>query len=113
MKTLTQLLLATVLTLTLTTSVIAQETDSLREDTTTIRISLDDYKYIQAWAEYGVTCDSIVQDLTKQIEKDAARTVEMAEEIDKLKKQNKRLSFGYLPMGVAILGETLILIFRK
>ena len=99
MKSLIQLPLMVFL-LILSGSGIAQTTDSLQTDS--ISISLEDYKYIRAWASYGEKCEKAINEKNKQLDKVEVLVNDLANEVQVTKKKNKWLVAGIGVLGVAV-----------
>ena len=92
----------------LLTSVNAQATDCHTTDS--VKISLDDYKYIQKWAEYGVECEKTVILLEQQIAKDAARVEKMEKELNKEREKNKKTKTAFRITAVIAAAELAVII---
>ena len=80
-------------------------TDSL------ISIPLADYKFVQAWAEFGLACESATLLLENQIIKDGQRVELMATELDKSYEARKRLKFIASLLAVGLATSIIYIIF--
>ena len=109
MRTLIQLPLLWVLLVTLTTSENARGND-FPEDSL-ISIPLADYKFVQAWAEFGLACESATLLLENQIIKDGQRVEVMATELDKSYEARKRLRFISSLLAVGLATSIIYIIF--
>ena len=109
MRTLIQLPVLWVLFVTLTTSKNAQATDFPTDSL--ISIPLEDYKFVQAWAEFGLACESATLLLENQIIKDGQRVELMSTELDKSYESRKRLKFIASLLGVGLATSIIYIIF--
>jgi hypothetical protein len=98
-----------VLFVTLTTSKSAQATDFPTDSL--ISIPLADYKFVQAWAEFGLACESATLLLENQIIKDGQRVELMATELDKSYEARKRLKFIASLLAVGLASSIIYIIF--
>jgi len=78
--------------------------------TDSVYIPLEQWKYIQSWAEYGFACEKEVKLLKEQIAKDAARTEKMQDELNSERKKNKRSKNGIKVIGAVALAEMIVII---
>lgn len=76
----------------------------------TVCLNIDKWKYIQAWAEYGLKCKSESELLHEQIKRDAKRVERMYKELEGERKKNKNLKIGLSILGGIALVELLIII---
>lgn len=102
MKKLIQLLPMMALLAILTTSKSVLATDCPNDSL--ITITLEDYKYIQVWAEFGLSCEEVTDLLESQIIKDGERVDEMSKELDKSYRKQSRLKVlsTFLGSGLAV-----------
>lgn len=77
-----------------------------------VQIDIEDFKYIQTWAEFGLTCEKTTVKLTEQIERDRLTIETIDKELLKQKRQNRRLKTicgvlgGSLGVCVVYIGMT-------
>lgn len=87
------------------------QTDVYQQDTRedSVCIPIEQWQYIQTWAEFGFACDTINERLVMQIDQDMKRTEKMQKELDKERKRNKR-NKTTVKVLIAICGVQLIAI---
>jgi len=110
MRTLIQLPLLLALFVTLTASKSAQAIDFPTDSI--VSIPLEDYKFVQAWAEFGLACESATLLLENQIIKDGQRVELMSTELDKSYESRNRLKFIASLLGVGLASSIIYIIFR-
>jgi len=77
-----------------------------------VLVTIEDFKYIQTWAEFGLTCEKTTIKLTEQIERDRITIETLDKRLLKEKRRNKRLKTicgvlgGSLGVCVVYIGMT-------
>lgn len=108
MQKLIRLVQATALIFMLTTSANAQRADSLTLDS--VYIALNDYKFVQTWAEFGIACEKTVYKLNDQLIEDAVKIAEAEKELEKAQKKHTRAKKTAQLFGGIALAEALVII---
>lgn len=77
-----------------------------------VLITIEDFKYIQTWAEFGLTCEKTTIKLTEQIERDRITIETLDKELLKQQRRNNRLKAicgvlgGSLSVCIVYIGMT-------